>query len=155
MRKKVTNDQILFYSINDDEKGIYKQGEIWSRYYDAQIREDYITDVLVFREHKFFVTAHNFGDIHLRKLNETKNVEFEIAASGKSAGQNQSSIHVFKGHSRRVTSLAPIASKNTYFVSASLDGKLRIWCIEKMIELYCFDICIDSPVTNNGMGDTI
>ena len=51
-----------------------------------------------------------------------------------------------------MTSLAPIRNKSTYFVSASLDGKLRIWCIEKMIELYCFDIQMDSPVQNSGMG---
>ena len=52
--------------------------------------------------------------------------------------------------------MAPIPSKErdkdgkkkppTQFVSASLDGKLRIWCTERMIELYCFDIQIDSPV---------
>ena len=54
-----------------------------------------------------------------------------------------------------MTSLAPIESKATYFVSASLDGKLRIWCIEKMIELYCFDISVDSPVQNSAMADSI
>jgi hypothetical protein len=33
----------------------------------------------VFKEQKFFVTAHNFGDIHLRKLVEErlKNKEFD------------------------------------------------------------------------------
>lgn len=54
-----------------------------------------------------------------------------------------------------MTSLKPIDGKQTYFVSASLDGKLRIWCIEKMIELYCFDIAIDSPVQNSTMEDSI
>ena len=54
-----------------------------------------------------------------------------------------------------MTSLAPIEHKATYFVSASLDGKLRIWCIEKMIELYCFDISVDSPVQNSAMADSI
>jgi WD40 repeat protein len=65
------------------------------------------------------------------------------------------SVHVFKGHSRTVTSLAPIKSKPTYFVSASKDGKVRIWCFEKMIELYCFDIAIDSPVQNSVQADSI
>jgi WD40 repeat protein len=59
------------------------------------------------------------------------------------------SVHVFKGHSQTVTSLAPVSSKKSYFVSASLDGKVRIWDIEKMIELYCFDIILDSPVHNS------
>mmetsp|Transcript_24011 Transcript_24011/g.36913 ORF Transcript_24011/g.36913 Transcript_24011/m.36913 type:complete len:126 (+) Transcript_24011:1184-1561(+) len=67
----------------------------------------------------------------------------------------QKSVHVFKGHSRQVTSLAPIKSKNTYFVSASLDGKVRIWDYEKMIELYCFDIALDSPVQNSANTDSI
>ena len=54
-----------------------------------------------------------------------------------------------------MTSLAPIKGKSTLFVSASLDGKVRIWCIEKMIELYCFDISTDSPVTNSATSDQL
>lgn len=65
------------------------------------------------------------------------------------------SIHTFKGHSRRVTSLMPIKSKETYFVSASLDGKLKIWCIEKMLELYSFDISLESPLQNSTVEDSI
>lgn len=157
---KCTRDQVLFYSLK--AAGQYQQGEIWSRYYDSSIREDFITDLLVFKEQKFFVTAHNFGDIHLRKLVEFKNIEIDGVdkdqvkdnAHGSSSG-GAKSIHIFKGHSRKVTSLAPIKSKGTYFVSASLDGKLRIWCIEKMIELYCFDISVDSPVQNSALADSI
>lgn len=157
---KCTRDQVLFYSLKT--AGQYQQGEIWSRYYDSSIREDFITDLLVFKEQKFFVTAHNFGDIHLRKLVESKNIEVDgvdkeqikdNAHAGSCGGAK--SIHIFKGHSRKVTSLAPIKSKGTYFVSASLDGKLRIWCIEKMIELYCFDISVDSPVQNSALADSI
>jgi len=111
------------------------------------------------------VTAHNLGDIHLRKLAELKNVDLEGVegdnkdVAGGSGDPNEvqahsqqqvsvgaKSVHVFKGHSRKVTSLAPVENKNTYFVSASVDGKVRIWCLEKMIELYCFDIAMDSPV---------
>jgi hypothetical protein len=65
---KCTRDQIIFYAL--DTYGQYQQGEVWSRYYDASIKEDFITDLLVFKEQKFFITAHNFGDIHLRKLVE-------------------------------------------------------------------------------------
>ena len=106
------------------------------------------------------------GDIHLRKLVELKNLEFEIAEAERTgngspvretakANSGTKSIHVFKGHSRRVTSVTPVSSKSTYFLSASLDGKLRIWCIEKMIELYCFDVTIDSPVCNSAMSEAI
>lgn len=132
----------MFFSLFTDK--LYRQGEVWSSYFDTVIHEDFITDVLIFSDQKFFVTAHNSGDIHLRKLSEFKSPEFEFGP--KAAQKSSKSIHVFKGHSRRVTSLKPIQGKSTSFVSASLDGKLRIWCIEKMIELYCFDIAIDSPV---------
>jgi len=53
---------------------MYQQGEIFSGYFDEIIREDYIIDVLMFH-HKFFLTAHNSGDIHFRKLTELKNQE--------------------------------------------------------------------------------
>lgn len=49
-------------------------------------------------------------------------------------------IHTFKGHSQTVTSLSPIAHRPTHFVSASTDGKVRIWDFDRLIELYCFDI---------------
>ena len=65
------------------------------------------------------------------------------------------SVHVFKGHSQTVTSLAPIRSRPTHFVSASTDGKVRIWDFDRLIELYCFDIQLDSPVQNSAMADTI
>jgi len=29
---------------------------------------------------------------------------------------------------------------NQTFVSASIDGTIRIWCLEKLIELYSFDL---------------
>jgi WD40 repeat protein len=52
-------------------------------------------------------------------------------------------IHTFKGHTRGVTSMMAVrtntASGNTY-VSASLDGTVRVWCLDKLISLYVFDI---------------
>ena len=130
---------------------------MWSRYYDPAIKEDFITDVLIFKEHKFFITGHNSGDIHLRKLVELKNIDIkDNGTENMSVAQSsQKSVHPFKGHSRTVTSLQPIQGKGTHFVSASVDGKIRIWCFEKMIELYCFDIAVDSPVQNSAMADSI
>jgi len=52
-------------------------------------------------------------------------------------------IHTFKGHTRGVTSMVAVkgnsANGNTY-VSASLDGTVRVWCLDKLISLYVFDI---------------
>jgi len=55
---------------------------VWSRYYDSSIREDFITDILVCKEQKSFITGHNLGDIHLRKLVELKNMDPEAAETG-------------------------------------------------------------------------
>jgi len=42
---------------------------------------------LVFKEQKRFVTAHHFGDIHLRKLDELKNMDMEaVETSGNKEG---------------------------------------------------------------------
>lgn len=64
-------------------------------------------------------------------------------------------VFTFKGHSQTVTSLAAIPSRPTHFVSASTDGKVRIWDFEGLMDLYCFDIQLDSPVQNSAMADTI
>ena len=50
-------------------------------------------------------------------------------------------IHTFKSHTRGITSIKKVTStlSNT-FVSASTDGTVRIWCLDKLIELYVFDI---------------
>lgn len=45
---KCSRDQILFYSLK--REGRYEPGEVWSRYYDSSIKEDFITDLLVFKE---------------------------------------------------------------------------------------------------------
>jgi WD40 repeat protein len=81
--------------------------------------------------------------------------EAEHMEEGVKKEESQNSIHVFKGHSRQVTSLAPVHNKNTLFVSSGLDGKVRIWCVEKMLELYCFDIQVNSPITNSAVADSI
>ena len=47
-------------------------------------------------------------------------------------------MHTFKGHSRMVTSMRPVRDTPSSFVSASLDGSLRIWCLDKFIQLYSF-----------------
>ena len=154
-RIRPSKDQIMFYALDDQPP--YQQGEVWARCYDPTIKDDFITDLLIFKEHKFFITAHNIGDIHLRELVELRNIEnssqdLNQADSGPTPSK---SVHVFKGHSQTVTSLAPIQSRPTHFVSASTDGKVRIWDFDRLIELYCFDIQLDSPVQNSAMADTI
>ena len=47
-------------------------------------------------------------------------------------------MHTFKGHSRTVTSMRLIKDSYSSFVSASLDGSVRVWCLDKFIQLYTF-----------------
>ena len=47
-------------------------------------------------------------------------------------------MHEFKNHSKPVTCLKPVKDNPTYIVSASLDGSIKIYCLEMMIELYSF-----------------
>ena len=52
--------------------------------------------------------------------------------------QNKQMMHTFKGHSRTVTSMKMIKESYSSFVSASLDGSIRVWCLDKFIQLYTF-----------------
>ena len=47
-------------------------------------------------------------------------------------------MNTFKGHSRSVTSMKLIRSSEASFVSASLDGTIRIWCLDRFIQLHHF-----------------
>ena len=48
-------------------------------------------------------------------------------------------IHSYTGHTKKVTSLMS-HPENTIFISASLDNTVRIWCLDKFTELYCFHL---------------
>lgn len=67
---------------------------------------------------------------------------------------NSQSIHIFKGHSKSVTSLKPITN-TSYFISASTDGKVKVWCYEKLIQVYSFDILLDSQVVNSSLNSDL
>lgn len=54
-------------------------------------------------------------------------------------------IHSYSGHTKKVTSLAK-HSNTTMFISASLDNTVRIWCLDQLIELYCFNL--EAGITN-------
>jgi WD40 repeat protein len=59
--------------------------------------------------------------------------------STKNTKSKRKLIHSYNGHTKKVTSLCthPI---NTMFISASLDNTVRIWCLDKFTELYCFNL---------------
>lgn len=49
-------------------------------------------------------------------------------------------IHSFGGHSKTVSSLMIHPKQKTLFISASNDNTIRIWCLDKFTELYCFEL---------------
>jgi len=55
-------------------------------------------------------------------------------------------IHVFNGHFKSVTSMAPLKDSKDQFASSSLDGTLRIWSLDKFQQLYVLQL--DSFLTN-------
>ena len=70
----------------------------------------------IYKKQNFFITSHHLGDIHLRKLVEIKNIEVESndpKTASIQAQNNSKSVHIFKGHSKAVTALAPIESKQS------------------------------------------
>ena len=58
-------------------------------------------------------------------------------------------MHTFKGHSRTVTSMKLIKDSYSSFVSASLDGSIRVWCLDKFIQLYTFQT---DQIQSNALG---
>lgn len=118
---------------------------------DLTSREDYITDLLLFNHLHYIVISTCYGNIRIYKW-DSKN-------------RTKKYIHTLKGHTRAITSLFAIPPRKTYktqnnnkawfsketmeqstVVSAGVDGTIRIWCLEKLIELYSFDL------HNQGLG---
>ena len=118
-------------------------GEIVGKYHSLTSKEDYITDLIISEEFKYFITSTVFGQIYVWKLNVRSNfISFsdeDESGRFKNMKTKRKLIHSFTGHTKKVTSLAPHPN-NTLFISASLDSTVRIWCLDKFIELYCFSL---------------
>jgi WD40 repeat protein len=59
-------------------------------------------------------------------------------------------MHTFKSHTKAITSLKRCHTNENYVVTASLDGTIKMWCLEKMIEIYSFNV-VESG--DGGLGD--
>ena len=74
----------------------------------------------------YFVVATSLGRIVVYKWDrKTKEKHF---------------MHEFKNHTKAITCLNPMRALGSYIVTASLDGTVKIWCLEMMIELYSFEV---------------
>ncbi|CDW84829.1 UNKNOWN [Stylonychia lemnae] len=81
-----------------------------------------ITDVLVSKEYKYFVTATSLGQMMVWKHQKVKKM-----------------IHLYTGHFRDIGALAKHPSGDeSMFLSVSLDGSVKIWSLDKFQMLYEF-----------------
>jgi WD40 repeat protein len=65
-------------------------GKLIYRYNQLTSKEDYITDMILSDEYKYFITSTQFGHIYVWKLSKKKG----------------NKIHSFVGHTKTVTSLS-------------------------------------------------
>lgn len=87
-------------------------------------KDDFMTDIELLMNLPYLVISTNLGRILVYKWErKTKEKQF---------------MHEFKNHSKPIMCLNPVKANPSYIVSASLDGSVKIFCLEEMIELYSF-----------------
>ena len=124
-----------------------EDGSKIAKYHGLTSYETYITDLIISDEFKYFITSTMFGEIYVWKLNVRTKLPNKEGKYGDEVDSNapkvtktkRKIIHSFSGHTKKVTSLMNHSNK-TMFISASLDNTVRIWCLDKFTELYCFNL---------------
>lgn len=61
-------------------------------------------------------------------------------------------MHSFKGHTKAITGFSLCHTNENYIVTASLDGSIKIFCLEKMIEIFSFEVWSSGE---SGLGDNL
>jgi len=79
-----------------------------------------ITDLHINMDYRYFYNSTSRGQICVWKLDGSKKL-----------------IHSFAGHFKEVSCLQPLKNSPDQFLSASLDGTIRIWSLDKFQQLYC------------------
>lgn len=123
---------------------LLEDGTRVARYEELTTYEDYITDLIISDEFKYFITSTMFGQIYVWKLNVLSKVSLGMMDKNdlkllKTNKTKRKLIHSYSGHTRKVTCLVNHPIK-TMFISASLDNTVRIWWLDKFTELYCFHL---------------
>ena len=81
----------------------------------------------MYNEMQYFAFSTYYGNINVYKW-----IDFKY-------GKKQF-MHTFNNHSRVITSMRMVSTGAPTFVSTSLDGSVRMWCLDRLIELYTFEI---------------
>lgn len=142
-----TEGMIFWWSQEVTCFNMLEDGSKIAKYHGLTSYENYITDLIISDEFKYFITSTMFGEIYVWKLNVRTKLPNKEGKYGDEVDSNapkvtktkRKIIHSFSGHTKKVTSLMNHSNK-TMFISASLDNTVRIWCLDKFTELYCFNL---------------
>lgn len=105
-------ESVCFYQLTDFLET--KQGTLLRRYTELNIKENFVTDLLVFNDYKVFITGTQYGNL----------------IAWKWGGEDKKLVHGFSGHLKQVTQLITHPTKRNLFVSASLDCTIKVWCMD-------------------------
>ena len=123
-----------------DDSSAEEDDDAYLRKIQPRQDADSITDILLYNPMHYFVISTALGHMLVFKW------DF------KAQHEKPQLMHTFKGHSRTVTSMKLINSSYSSFVSASLDGSIRVWCLDKFICLYTFQT---DQIQSNSLGTKI
>lgn len=88
-----------------------------SKFTDLKIiPDDFITEIVVFEQLKYFVLATNQGHIVIYKWD-------------RKFPEQKQFMHEFKAHTKAITQMKHMNSNSSYLVTGSLDGNIKIWCL--------------------------
>ena len=90
--------------------------------------DEQVLDVCIFEKLKYFSAGTSEGRIQV----------FKFVQFGKTETP-QRLVHTFTGHLRGVTSVCQFKKSDSLLLSASLDGMVRLWCLNTFTHHYTFN----------------
>jgi hypothetical protein len=93
---------------------------------DLTSTDDCITEIMLVGSMHYLVVGTHKGKLRVFKW-DRKTVQKQF-------------MHEFQAHTKAIATLNPCRFNENYTASASLDGNIKLWCLEKMIEIYSFPV---------------
>ena len=100
-----------------------KSGQLIYQLKDLVPTQNYITDVIINIEFRYFMSGTSSGDIIVWKFDDSK-----------------TQIHTFEGHFKAITCLMQVKDEPQLFISSSIDSTIRIWSLDKFKQLYILNL---------------
>ena len=105
-------------------------------YTDLVRRDDCVSDILYIRKLQYLVVSSVKGRLSVYKWELKRNDDTRIAPEVRS----RQFMHTFEAHQKAITCLKPVVKNDSYVMSASLDGSIKIWDLDGMIEINTFEV---------------